>query len=127
MRLSIKDRFTMRSLWPEKTNWLNQVIMQGIQKKVDFDSDELDKLKKDDIIKELSPCPACGRGGGMVDINDEKEGQGKEVTFHDSDFEFIQKQIERIDKASGFTPPMFETIKKLKGAIEKNDAKETKK
>lgn len=119
MRLSIKDRFTMRSLWPEKTNWLNQVIMQGIQKKVDFDSEELDKLKKDGIIKELP--------NGLIDIKDEKEGQGKEIKFHDSDFEFIQKQIERIDKASGFTPAMFETIKKLKGAIEKNNAKETKK
>lgn len=119
MRLSIKDRFTMRALYPEKTNWLNQVIMQGIQKKVDFDSEELDKLRKDGVIKELP--------NGLIDIDDKKEGLEKEIKFHDSDFEFLQKQIDRIDKAEGFSLNMFDTIKKLKGAIEKNNAKETKK
>lgn len=104
MKLTIRDRLTIPSLFPETSNRITLSILSDIQKKISFNSAE----KLSYCIKEkVSP-----EGNVMVNWKD-GDYEPIEIAFTDSELSIIRSCIELLDGSKKLHMSQLETVKKF--------------
>lgn len=89
MKLKIKDRLTISSLFPKSSGILEQLMVKEITDKVALTSDDFKNIE----MKEVN---------GALSWNDEKD-KGLDVDFSDSQMNFLKDQVARLDSAKEIT------------------------
>ena len=100
LKLKIMERISIKRLFPQESNLVNQVLARDIDKKISFDQKEM----KDIEMKAV----------GDKMIWDAEKDKGKFVEFSDAEIEFLKKQIDEMDKKNKVTAEMVDVIMKIK-------------
>ena len=106
VRLGIKERFTIRELFPQQGNLISQVMVLDIDKKVSFSQEEMVNFG----FKELKDPDG---GSSRWTWDDEKE-KIVLVAFTDAEITFLKAQVDRMDKAQEITQDMLSVCQKIK-------------
>jgi len=99
--LTVKDRLLFFEFFPERSSLVNQMIVEDINEKIKIGADEKKTIN-------LRPQ---GQGGLVWD-----EGKAKDIdiVFTGVEVDFLKSQIERLEKAMGFTLDMAKIARKIK-------------
>lgn len=100
MKLSIKDRLTIASLYPQQSNIVEQVIVKDIKKKVDLSQSE---------FKEINLKVSEGK------YTWNNKAKDKEVDFTESELSLLKSQIDKLDKEKKITQDILSLCLKIKG------------
>ncbi len=106
VRLDIKERFTIRELFPQQGNLISQVMARDIGKKVDFSQEEMVEFE----FKERKDPDG---GFSNWTWSDEKE-KSIAITFTNPEITFLKEQIDRMDGAKEITQDMLSICQKIK-------------
>ena len=98
--LSVKDRLLFGDFFPERSNLVNQMIVDDISSKIKIDREERERIG-------LKP-------GGQGVVWDEKKAEDVAVVFTGVEVDFLKQQVARIDKAEAFTADTARIAKKIK-------------
>lgn len=98
--LTVKDRLLFGDFFPERSNLVNQMIVDDISSKIKIDREERERIG-------LKP-------GGQGVVWDEKKAQDITVQLTGVEVDFLKQQVARIDKAEAFTADTAHIAKKIK-------------
>jgi hypothetical protein len=101
LTLSVKDRLVVGSLFPQKSNIINQVIARDIAKKLTIDDAEAKKVG-------LESFP-----DGRFKWNPAKV-YSKEYEFTEAEMTFLKDQVSRLDKAMEITVDTLDLCQAIK-------------
>ena len=100
--LTVKDRLLFQEFFPERGNLVTKIMEKDISDKVIVDQ------------KESKEIGLTVRPGGQGVTWDDKKAKDKEFTFSSAEIQFLKDQVERLDKANGFTADTAQVAKKIK-------------
>ena len=98
--LSVKDRLLFGDFFPERSNLVNQMIVDDISSKIKIDREERERIG-------LKP-------GGQGVVWDEKKAEDVAVVLTGVEVDFLKQQVVRLDKAESFTADTARIAKKIK-------------
>jgi hypothetical protein len=103
LTLSVKDRLVIGSLFPQKSNIINQVIARDIAKKLTIDDAEAKKIG-------LQSFPDGRYKWDPAKI------ESKEYEFTEAELTFLKDQVSRLDKAMEVTVDTLDLCQAIKEA-----------
>ncbi len=107
LSLGIKDRLTLPAFFPERSNFVDQILKEDIANKIRITQEDMTAigLRYTDPDKD---------GKQMMVWSKEKEVD-KEVEFTDAEIKFLKKQVDRLDKDAALTDDMMIMAKAIRG------------
>lgn len=105
--LGLKDRIIVPSLFPERSNLVDQVLAEDIGKKLRITQEEMEAVK-------FRATPSDEEGHSQY-VWDGSVNSDKNVGFTKAEIEFLIKQIDRFDKGEQITPEMLPLIRAIQG------------
>lgn len=115
MKLSIKDRLMMKELYPQQSNFINQMMVKEIDDKVRLGVKDKEKANFR-VVKD-----ARGNSTNQVEWDDKKEFF-KDVMFTAPEMAFLKEQFDRKNKGNEITldmVPLCQKIQDWKPAVAK--------
>jgi len=112
MKLSVKERLTFASLYPQQGTLLEQLIVKDISEKVRIDTKEADKIGL--------------KNQGNTLKWENKAAKEKEVEFTDAEVDFLANQITRLDRDRKISQNNLDLCIKIKDAKAKVKADKSK-
>lgn len=106
VRLDIKERLTIRQLFPKQGNLMSQVMASDIGKKVDISQAD---MKRCGFKETKDPV---GNPSGWT--WDDKRDNPTEFIFTDAEVTFLKEQVDRVDKMQEITQDMVTICQKIK-------------
>jgi hypothetical protein len=107
LSLGIKDRLTIPAFFPEKSNFLDQILKEDIEKKVKISQEEVLAVG----LKYTEPDTE-GRQFLTWTRANEKD---LDVEFTQAEVNFLKKQVDRLDKAEALTGDLMIIAKAIRG------------
>ncbi|MFA5377644.1 MAG: hypothetical protein WC455_17975 [Dehalococcoidia bacterium] len=104
--LGIRDRLVIASLFPEKSNFVDQVLAEDIGKKVRINQEEM---------KEINLRSVDGENGRSSLTWDDTKAKDLDVEFTQAEVSFLKKQIDRLDRSEQLSPDIMPLAKAIKG------------
>lgn len=105
MKLTIAERLIFYTLYPQKSTYFNQLLVQEIKGKVDITVQEIEEFNIQEMISE----------GRVVGYNYDKEkDEGLEIDFARTEIEFLRNQVNKLDENKEVTYSMISLIEKIK-------------
>jgi hypothetical protein len=105
MKLTIKDRVVMPSLYPKESNIVNQILVKDIKEKVELTQPEL---------KEIDFKPM-----GTHYSWDMKKAKDKKVDFTEAELDLLKNEIDKLDKEKKITQDILPLCLKIREVKEK--------
>jgi len=105
MKLTIPERLIILGLLPNKSNYVDMVVIQEFRTELGFNE------------KELSETGLTLKDGKFIWNKD----TNKEIKISEKRKEIIEKSIKKLDKQEAITPEMVGVIKKLKINMTKDE------
>jgi len=106
VRLDIKERLTIRQLFPKQGNLMSQVMASDIGKKVDISQAD---MKRFGFRETKDPL---GNPSGWT--WDDARDKAAEFIFTDAEVTFLKDQVDRVDKMQEITQDMVTVCQKIK-------------
>ena len=106
VRLDVKERLTIRQLFPKQGNLMSQVMASDIGKKVDISQADMKKFG----FKETKNLEGNPTGWTWDDARD----RPAEFIFTDAEITFLKEQVDRVDKMQEITQDMVTICQKIK-------------
>ncbi len=106
LKLGIKDRLTIPVLFPEKSNYVNQILAEDIGKKIRIGQEEMATIN----FRTTEP-DKDGRshytweGGKEID---------KEIALSQAEIDFLKKRIDILDRDEEISPDILPLVKAIK-------------
>jgi len=107
LSLGIKDRLTLPVLFPERSNYIGQVLVEDISKKIRVDQADMKEI-------ELKYSEPDKDGKQFMTWNRDKE-KDLEIEFTQAEADFLKKQADRLDKTEQITAELTPLIRAIKG------------
>jgi hypothetical protein len=104
--LTIKDRVTIIQLFPQQSNFLDQVLVNDIKKKIEISQKT---IKKINLRTEILGDSTTTRWD-----NEKEKSLDTDFEFSDAEIEFLKKQVDRLDKENNINQSTFDICKKIK-------------
>ena len=100
MKLTIKDRLILNSIYPKESNIVNQTLIRDISKKIEIPQDEMKAIN-------LRPKD------GML-LWDEGKGKDIEVKFSALELNLLKGQVDKLDKENKITMDILDLCLKIR-------------
>jgi len=104
MKLTLKDRISLSSLYPQKGSMVDQIMVRDIAEKVKITQKE---VKAYDI-------KSVQRGTISSTTWNPKKAKGKDIEFTPAELEFLRKRVEELDNKKEITVELVDLCLKLK-------------
>ena len=107
LSLGIKDRLTLPAFFPERSNYVDQILKEDIERRVKITQAEMEAvgLKYSETDKDGKQYLTWSR-------ENEKD---IEVEFTKAEVDFLKKQVDRLDKAEALTGDLMIIAKAIRG------------
>ena len=105
IKLSIKDRLQLGSLFPQQSDILIQTIVRDLRKKVDFTAEELEKSK----VKKTEDGGLSWKAEDNFEI---------EVELSSAELEFLKDRVSELNKSKKVSQDNLELCLKLREVSE---------
>jgi len=112
MKLSIKERFGLRQVYPQQSNLVNQVMVRDISKKVELTQTE---MKKHDVKQKTAS------DGSVNIVWDDSNERPRGFTFTDAEVTFLKEQVERLNKANQISQDILNLCEVINGREDSAD------
>jgi hypothetical protein len=107
LSLGIKDRLTIPAFFPERSNFVDQILKEDIAAKI--------RITQEDVATVgLHYTEPDKDGKQLMTWSRDKEVE-KEVEFTDAEIKFLKKQVDRLDKDANLTDDEMKMAKALRG------------
>jgi hypothetical protein len=106
LSLGIKDRLTLPAFFPERSNFVDQILKEDIANKIRITQEDMTAIG-------LHYTEPDKDGKQMMAWSKEKEVD-KEVEFTEAEIKFLKKQVDRLDKEAALTDEMMIMAKSLR-------------
>lgn len=106
LSLGIRDRLTIPSLFPERSNFIDKTYAEDIGAKIRVSQDEIAALN----LKYTEPD---SEGKQMLTWSRDAD-KDIEVEFTEAEIAFLLKQLDKLDKAEDLTNELYPLMKELK-------------
>lgn len=107
LSLGIKDRLTLPAFFPERSNYVDQILKEDIDKKIKITQAEVTEVG----LKYSEPD---AEGKQFLTWGRDKE-KDIEVEFTKAEIEFLKKQVDRLDKAEALTGDLMVIARAVRG------------
>jgi hypothetical protein len=107
LSLGIKDRLTIPAFFPERSNFVDQILKEDITNKI--------RITQDDIVAVGLHYSEPDKDGKQFMMWSKEKEVDKEVEFTDAEIKFLKKQVDRLDKDENLTDDQMKMAKALKG------------
>lgn len=106
LNLGIKDRLVLPTFFPERSNFVDQILKEDIAAKIRITQEEIKAVNF-----HFSDPDADGKQFMKWDGDKEVD---KEIEFTEAEIKFLKKQIDRLDKAESLSADEMHIAKELK-------------
>jgi hypothetical protein len=106
--LSVLDRLLMSSLFPEKGNYMTNLLVEDIGVRVRISQDEGKKIN-------LRTSPPDSKGSVQT-LWDGKKTNDKSFEFSSAEIAFLKSRVEFLDRTEAITRDIMPLVKKIKEA-----------
>jgi hypothetical protein len=107
LSLGIKDRLTIPAFFPERSNFVDQILKEDIANKI--------RITQEDIAAVgLHYSEPSADGKQFMTWARDKEVD-KEIEFTDAEIKFLKKQVDRLDKDANLSDDEMGMAKALRG------------
>ena len=110
MKLSLKERLAMQGLYPQSSNFVNQLLVKDVAAKVTLTQAELKKHKV--VVNQQT---------GTINWS-EKNTKEMTVSFTGAEIQFLKDRVETLDKEAKITQENLSLCQKIKD--EKEEVKD---
>jgi hypothetical protein len=107
LSLGIKDRLTLPAFFPERSNFVDQILKEDIANKIRITQEDMKAIG-------LHYTEPDKDGKQFMSWSKEKEVD-KEVEFTDAEIKFLKKQVDRLDRAAELSGETMEMAKAIRG------------
>ena len=104
--LGIKDRLTIPAFFPERSNFVDQILKEDISAKI--------RITQEDVAAVGLHYSEPDKDGKQFMTWDAKKDVDKEVEFTDAEIKFLKKQVDRLDKDANLTDDEMKMAKALR-------------
>jgi hypothetical protein len=105
--LGIKDRLTLPAFFPERSNFVDQILKEDIAAKI--------RITQEDMTAVGLRYSEPDKDGKQFMTWDAKKDVDKEVEFTDAEIKFLKKQVDRLDNDANLTDDAMGMAKALRG------------
>ena len=113
MLLSLKDRLAIQGLYPQSSNFVNQLLVKDIAEKVALTQAEITKHK---VIVDPET--------GFIRWND-KDLKDKDFKFTGAELNFLRSRVEALDQEQKITQDNLSLCQKIKDEKENDESNPT--
>ena len=106
LSLGIKDRLVLPTFFPERSNFVDQILKEDIGKKVHISQEDIKTVG----LHYTDP----DKDGKQFMTWDKDKDVDKEVEFTKAEIQFLKKQIDRLDKDEALDDEMMSMAKQLR-------------
>ena len=107
LSLGIKDRLTIPAFFPERSNFVDQILKEDIAAKI--------RITQEDIAAVGLRYSEPDKDGKQFMTWSREKEVDKEVEFTDAEIKFLKKQVDRLDKEANLTDDEMGMAKALRG------------
>ncbi len=107
LSLGIKDRLTLPAFFPERSNFVDQILKEDIANKIRITQEDMTAVG-------LHYSEPDKDGKQFMSWSKDKEVD-KEVEFTEAEIKFLKKQVDRLDKAEELTGDLMIIAKAIRG------------
>jgi len=104
--LGIKDRLTIPAFFPERSNFVDQILKEDISAKI--------RITQEDVAAVGLHYSEPDKDGKQFMTWSRDKEVDKDVEFTDAEIKFLKKQVDRIDKDANLTDDMMNMAKELR-------------
>jgi hypothetical protein len=106
LSLGIKDRLTIPTFFPERSNFVDQILKEDIAAKI--------RITQEDVAEiELRITEPDKDGRQFMSWTKEKEIE-KEVEFTQAEINYLKKQVDHLDKTENLADDMMAVAKSIR-------------
>jgi len=108
LSLGIKDRLVLPAFFPERSNFVDQILKEDITNKI--------RITQEDMVAVNLHYTEPDKNGKQAMTWTREKEVDKEIEFTDAEIKFLKKQVDRLDKAEDLTDDemnMAKAIRKL--------------
>jgi hypothetical protein len=106
LSLGIKDRLTLPAFFPERSNFVDQILKEDIANKIRITQEDMTLIG-------LHYTEPDKDGKQFMTWSKEKEVD-KDVEFTAEEIKFLKKQVDRLDRDANLTDEMMQMAKELR-------------
>lgn len=106
LSLGIKDRIVLPTFFPDKSNFVDQILKEDINNKIRITQEEVTK-----VGLHYSEPDKDGKQFMSWNKNNEVD---KEVEFTQAEIQYIKKQVDRLDKEAALSDDMMIIAKEIR-------------
>jgi hypothetical protein len=107
LSLGIKDRLTIPAFFPERSNFVDQILKEDIAAKI--------RITQEDVATVGLRYSEPDKDGKQFMTWSRDKEVDKEVEFTDAEIKFLKKQVDRLDKDANLTDDEMKMAKALRG------------
>ncbi len=104
--LGIKDRLVLPTFYPERSNFVDQILKEDIDKKI--------RITQEDVKSVGLHYSEPDKNGKQFMTWDKDKDIDKEIEFTAAEIQFLKKQIDRLDKEEALNDEMMNMAKAIK-------------
>lgn len=106
LKLGIKDRLIIPSFFPEKSNFVDQIMKEDIALKI--------RIAQEDVEAVGLHYTEPDKEGRQSMVWSREKEVDKEIEFTQAELSFLKKQVDRLDKMESLTDDMMNMAKAIK-------------
>ena len=107
LSLGIKDRLTIPTFFPERSNFVDQILKEDIAAKI--------RITQEDVATVGLRYSEPDKDGKQFMTWSRDKEVDKEVEFTDAEIKFLKKQVDRLDNDANLTDDEMKMAKALRG------------